>query len=81
MQRAIPHGYGFGLISCPNYFFEGIAWAAVAYMSGSWSGKLTKQNLPLVFASLTRLHARSMAVLDGVDGSDDELGHEEAAYV
>ena len=27
------------------------------------------------------LRTRSMAVLDGVDGSDDELGHEEAAYV
>jgi len=37
--RAIPHGYGFGLVSCPNYFFESVAWAAVAYMSGSWAGK------------------------------------------
>jgi hypothetical protein len=38
-KRAIPHGYGFGLVSCPNYFFESVAWAAVAYMSGSWAGK------------------------------------------
>ncbi|KAH9953205.1 3-oxo-5-alpha-steroid 4-dehydrogenase-domain-containing protein [Lactifluus volemus] len=37
-KRAIPYGYGFGLISCPNYFFESVAWAAVAYMSGSWAG-------------------------------------------
>ncbi|KAI0295914.1 3-oxo-5-alpha-steroid 4-dehydrogenase-domain-containing protein [Multifurca ochricompacta] len=38
--RAIPHGYGFGLISCPNYFFESVAWAAVAYMTGSWAAWL-----------------------------------------
>ena len=37
-KRAIPHGYGFGLLSCPNYFFESVAWAAVAYMTGSWAG-------------------------------------------
>ncbi|KAI9434238.1 3-oxo-5-alpha-steroid 4-dehydrogenase-domain-containing protein [Lactarius indigo] len=39
-KRAIPHGYGFGLVSCPNYFFESVAWAAVAYMSGSWAAWL-----------------------------------------
>ncbi|KAI0246970.1 3-oxo-5-alpha-steroid 4-dehydrogenase-domain-containing protein [Lactifluus subvellereus] len=39
-KRAIPYGYGFGLISCPNYFFESVAWAAVAYMSGSWAAWL-----------------------------------------
>jgi hypothetical protein len=39
-KRAIPYGYGFGLISCPNYFFESVAWAAVAYMSGSWAGTM-----------------------------------------
>jgi len=38
--RAIPHGYGFGLVSFPNYFFESVAWAAVAYMSGSWAAWL-----------------------------------------
>jgi very-long-chain enoyl-CoA reductase len=26
--RAIPRGYGFNLVSCPNYFFEAIAWIA-----------------------------------------------------
>ncbi|KAH9997146.1 3-oxo-5-alpha-steroid 4-dehydrogenase-domain-containing protein [Russula compacta] len=39
-KRAIPYGYGFGLISYPNYFFESVAWAAVAYMSGSWAAWL-----------------------------------------
>jgi len=39
-KRAIPHGYGFGLISCPNYFFESVAWAVVAKMSGSWAAWL-----------------------------------------
>ncbi|KAJ1735518.1 3-oxo-5a-steroid 4- dehydrogenase [Coemansia biformis] len=33
--RRIPRGYGFGLVSFPNYTFEIIAWAAVAGMTRS----------------------------------------------
>ncbi|KAM5530870.1 hypothetical protein V8D89_015455 [Ganoderma adspersum] len=36
-KRAIPRGYGFGLVSCPNYFFETLAWAAVTVMTGSYA--------------------------------------------
>jgi very-long-chain enoyl-CoA reductase len=36
---AIPRGYGFDLVTCPNYTFEILAWTAVAAMSGSWAGK------------------------------------------
>jgi len=39
-KRAIPHGYGFGFLSFPNYFFESLAWATVACMSGSWAAWL-----------------------------------------
>lgn len=38
--RAIPYGYGFDLVSCPNYFFEFIAWTAVCFLSTSWSAFL-----------------------------------------
>jgi len=34
--RAIPYGYGFALVSCPNYFFEILAWVAIATMTGSY---------------------------------------------
>jgi len=34
-KRAIPHGYGFSFLSCPNYFFEAIAWIALTVMTGS----------------------------------------------
>ncbi|KDQ59097.1 hypothetical protein JAAARDRAFT_68653 [Jaapia argillacea MUCL 33604] len=34
--RAIPRGYGFSLVSCPNYFFEILGWICIAGMSGSW---------------------------------------------
>ncbi|KAF9069201.1 3-oxo-5-alpha-steroid 4-dehydrogenase-domain-containing protein [Rhodocollybia butyracea] len=36
-KRAIPNGYGFGFVSCPNYFFETLAWAVVCAMTGSWA--------------------------------------------
>lgn len=39
-QRKIPYGYGFSLVSCPNYFFESLAWLAVVLLSRSWSAAL-----------------------------------------
>ncbi|KAI8390107.1 3-oxo-5-alpha-steroid 4-dehydrogenase-domain-containing protein [Blakeslea trispora] len=38
--RAIPYGYGFDLVSCPNYFFEFIGWTAVCFLTTSWSAFL-----------------------------------------
>lgn len=32
--RAIPCGFGFSLVSCPNYFFEMVAWCAFSVMTG-----------------------------------------------
>ncbi|KAF9815827.1 hypothetical protein IEO21_04339 [Rhodonia placenta] len=36
-QRAIPTGYGFDLVSFPNYFFEILSWVAIAAMTGSYA--------------------------------------------
>lgn len=38
-KRAIPHGYGFSLVSFPNYFFESMAWLVIAVMTGSYTGE------------------------------------------
>lgn len=38
--RAIPYGYGFSLVSCPNYFFEVMGWAVITGMTNSLAGKL-----------------------------------------
>ncbi|KZT07617.1 uncharacterized protein LAESUDRAFT_742744 [Laetiporus sulphureus 93-53] len=35
-KRAIPYGYGFALVSCPNYFFESVSWLAVALLTNSY---------------------------------------------
>lgn len=35
-KRAIPNGYGFSLVSFPNYFFESVAWLCIAVMTGSY---------------------------------------------
>lgn len=35
--RGIPRGFGFNLVSCPNYTFEVLAWASLSTMTGLWS--------------------------------------------
>jgi very-long-chain enoyl-CoA reductase len=34
-KRGIPRGYGFNLVSVPNYFFEILGWAVICGMTGS----------------------------------------------
>lgn len=36
-ERGIPTGYGFDLVTCPNYLFELIAWTGIALVSKSSS--------------------------------------------
>ncbi|THG95722.1 hypothetical protein EW026_g5975 [Hermanssonia centrifuga] len=36
-KRAIPYGYGFNLVSTPNYFFEIVGWIVVCLMTGSYA--------------------------------------------
>ncbi|KAB8218002.1 3-oxo-5-alpha-steroid 4-dehydrogenase-domain-containing protein [Aspergillus novoparasiticus] len=37
-ERGVPYGFGFGVVTCPNYFFEIIAWIGIWFVSGfSWS--------------------------------------------
>lgn len=33
----IPKGYGFDLVTCPNYFFESLGWFFYAILVGNWS--------------------------------------------
>lgn len=39
-ERGIPKGWGFGLVTCPNYMFEAVAWLGVALLTWSWSSVL-----------------------------------------
>ncbi|KAI4124238.1 MAG: hypothetical protein LQ338_004917 [Usnochroma carphineum] len=36
-ERGIPHGLGFGTVTCPNYMFEALAWLGIAGVTWSWS--------------------------------------------
>ncbi|RAH43252.1 trans-2-enoyl-CoA reductase (NADPH) TSC13 [Aspergillus brunneoviolaceus CBS 621.78] len=37
-ERGIPTGFGFSVVTCPNYFFEIVAWVGIYLLSGlSWS--------------------------------------------
>ncbi|KCV71628.1 hypothetical protein H696_01047 [Fonticula alba] len=36
-DRRIPYGFGFNLVSCPNYLFEILGWVAVSLMTRTWS--------------------------------------------
>ncbi|KAJ2516686.1 3-oxo-5a-steroid 4- dehydrogenase [Coemansia sp. RSA 2049] len=38
--RRIPFGYGFDMVSCPNYLFETIAWASITLMTRSMAAVL-----------------------------------------
>lgn len=39
--RAIPRGYGFDIVSCPNYLFEAIAWTSFTALTLDWAGAST----------------------------------------
>ncbi|BFZ54653.1 Very-long-chain enoyl-CoA reductase [Savitreella phatthalungensis] len=36
-ERRIPRGFGFDMVSCPNYTFEVASWVAVALITNAWS--------------------------------------------
>ena len=36
-ERGIPLGYGFSLVTCPNYLFEILAWCGVVVAARSWA--------------------------------------------
>jgi very-long-chain enoyl-CoA reductase len=36
-ERQIPYGYGFGLVSCANYFWEGLGWLAYSILTGNYT--------------------------------------------
>ncbi|KAF7858496.1 hypothetical protein EAF04_009096 [Stromatinia cepivora] len=36
-ERGIPQGYGFSMVTCPNYFFEMLAWIGMIFVTKSLS--------------------------------------------
>jgi len=40
-ERKIPTGLGFGLVTCPNYMYEVVAWLGMIIVSRSWAVALS----------------------------------------
>lgn len=36
-ERKIPSGYGFSIVTCPNYLYEIIAWVGIIIVSRDWT--------------------------------------------
>jgi very-long-chain enoyl-CoA reductase len=36
-ERKIPVGYGFGIVTCPNYLYEVLAWIGIIIVSRDWT--------------------------------------------
>lgn len=47
--RGIPQGYGFNLVSFPNYFFETVGWVVISVMTGSVGGMFVLLDLLHLF--------------------------------
>ena len=47
--RGIPQGYGFNLVSFPNYFFETVGWVVISAMTGSVGGSFLLLDLLYLF--------------------------------
>ena len=39
-RRGIPYGWGFGMVSCANYFWEALGWIAFSILTRSWTAYL-----------------------------------------
>lgn len=49
-KRGIPNGYGFNLVSFPNYFFESLAWGTICVMTGSIGGEYLSALIEISFS-------------------------------
>jgi very-long-chain enoyl-CoA reductase len=36
-KRGIPFGWGFGLVSCANYFWEALGWITFSILTRTWT--------------------------------------------
>lgn len=36
-ERGVPKGFGFNWVTCPNYFFETLAWAGIWLVTWNWA--------------------------------------------
>ena len=79
-KRAIPQGYGFSLVSFPNYFFEIIGWTVIAVMTGSYAGQFFRpcsHDAELIWFS----SVLSLGVPRGCRVHSDPLGDSETREV
>ena len=75
-KRVVPYGFGFDLVTAPNYFFEIVAWVSVFMMTGSLMSAY--QTLTVILAMLTVSISHSASFRRCGCWPDGDLGNQEA---
>ena len=80
-ERGIPKGYGFGLVSCANYFWEVCAWGCFAGLSRCSTSYLFLIATIVILSKWSMVrHKRYLKEFNGEDGKPNYPRNRKALF-